>query len=171
MKKIRLAVLSSVFAAIICVSTLIIQIPIPATHGYINPGDCFVIIAGIVLGPLYGALAAGLGSALADLIAGYAVYSPASFVLKALMAIAAFLIAGRSRKVFRFITAALVSEIIMTAGYFLYEFFALGYAAAAASGVPMNLIQGAAGIIISVPVLVTVNRNEKLRNIIYGREL
>ncbi len=171
MKKIRLAVLSSIFAAIICVSTLIIQIPIPATHGYVNPGDCFVIIAGIVLGPLYGALAAGLGSALADLIAGYAVYSPASFVIKALMAAAAFLIAGRSRKTIRFITAAGITEIIMTAGYFLYEFFALGYSAAAVSGVPMNLIQGAAGIIISVPVLVTVNRNEKLRNIIYGREL
>ena len=171
MKKTRLAVLSSVFAAIICVSTLIIQIPIPATHGYINPGDCFVIMAGIILGPVYGALAAGIGSALADLIAGYAVYSPASFAIKAIMAVAAFFIAGKSKRPVRIALAAFAAEIIMAAGYFLYEFFALGYGAAAAAGIPMNLIQGAAGIILSVTLLVTINKNEKLRNIIYGREI
>ena len=170
MKKIRLAVLSSLFAAIICAVTLLIQIPVPSTHGYINPGDCFVITAGILLGPVYGALAAGIGSALADLITGYAVYIPATFVIKALMALAACFIAGKGRKVIRIVLAALSSELIMTAGYFLYEYYVMKFAGAAFSEIPMNLIQGAFAVLVSVPLLVSVNRSEKLRKFLYIKE-
>ncbi len=170
MKKIRLAVLGSLFAAIICAVTLLLQIPVPSTHGYINPGDCFVIIAGAVLGPVYGALAAGIGSALADFITGYAVYVPATFVIKAVMAAAVFLIARKGKKTALTVLASLVSETVMTAGYFLYEFFVLKFAGAALSELPMNLIQGAFAVIVSVPLLISVNRSEKLRKYIYSGE-
>ena len=36
--------------------------------------------------------AAGIGSMMADLFSGYAVYAPATFVIKALMALAAYLL-------------------------------------------------------------------------------
>ncbi|MBQ3935440.1 MAG: ECF transporter S component, partial [Ruminococcus sp.] len=56
--KIIILVLAGLFAAIITVSTMMIRIPTP-TKGYINLGDCFVNIAGWLLGPLYGGAAAG----------------------------------------------------------------------------------------------------------------
>ncbi len=172
MKKMRLAVLSSLFAAIICAVTLLIQIPVPSTHGYINPGDCFVIIAGILLGPIYGPLASGIGAALADLITGYAVYIPATFIIKALMALAACLIAGKGGRIIRIIIAALSSELIMAAGYLLYEYFIIGFGKAAFSEVPMNLIQGLFAVIVAVPILISVNRSKKLRKLLNtGSEL
>ena len=60
-------------AALICVATMVIKIPSPL-NGYINLGDCIVLLSGWLLSPVYGFMAAGLGSALADLFAGYVTY-------------------------------------------------------------------------------------------------
>ena len=70
-KNITRLVFGGLLAAVITVSTMVIQIPTP-TKGYVNLGDSFVIIAGWLLGGWGGALAAGIGSGLADLFAGYA---------------------------------------------------------------------------------------------------
>ena len=69
-QKVRKLVLSALMAALVYVATSIIQIPSPV-NGYVNLGDCFVLLAGWVLGPVYGSLAAGIGSALADMFTGY----------------------------------------------------------------------------------------------------
>ena len=71
---IRKLVLSAMFAALCCVATMIVQIPTVA--GYTNLGECMCLLAGLVLGPWYGLFAAGIGSGLADLLAGYAHYVP-----------------------------------------------------------------------------------------------
>lgn len=90
-------VMTAVFAALTFVATFIIRIPIPVTEGYVNLGDCIVLMSGFLLGPVYGAFAAGIGSAIADLI-GYALYAPATFIIKALTALVSGLIFGLSKK-------------------------------------------------------------------------
>lgn len=149
-QKLSKVVAAALFAAIICVATFIIQIPSPATGGYVNLGDCFVLIAGIYLGYGYGALAAGLGSALADLLAGYAQYAPATFIIKALMAIVAYAvfkaICSKSNTLAK-ITCGLVAEAIMVLGYFGYEAVILKYGMSAAGSILPNVIQGFAGVV------------------------
>ena len=81
-------VLCAMLAALCCLATLVLQIPSPI-GGYLNLGDGFVLASAFLLGPWYGALAAGIGSALADLLGGYVQYVPGTFVIKALMAAAA----------------------------------------------------------------------------------
>ena len=161
--------MGSLFAALICVATLVVQIPIPATHGYINLGDCFVILSGILLGPVYGALASGIGSALTDVISGYAVYAPATFIIKALMALIVSLITKKRKTVLTAVPAAFTAEMIMAGGYYVFEAFILKYGSAALSGVPMNLIQGLAGIVISILMISAINRSEKLKQMFYGK--
>ena len=85
-------VLAALFAAFACVATMSIRIPTPGTGGYIHPGDAVVILSGIILGPHWGLLAAGIGSALADLLGGYFIYVPITFVIKGVVAFAAGLI-------------------------------------------------------------------------------
>ena len=82
---------AAMFTALICVATMIIQIPSPL-NGFVNFGDCFILIAAWVLGPWYGFAAGGIGSALADLFSGYMHYVPGTFVIKGLIAVAAALI-------------------------------------------------------------------------------
>ena len=81
-------VLASMLAALCCVATMIIKIPSPL-KGYLNLGDCIVLLCGWLLSPAYGFAAAGIGSGLADLLSGYVVYAPATFVIKGVMAIIA----------------------------------------------------------------------------------
>lgn len=61
---------AGVMAALICIVTLLITFPIPATEGFFNIGDALVIIASLSFGPIVGGLAGGVGSALADAIGG-----------------------------------------------------------------------------------------------------
>ena len=150
-EKTRKIIISALFAALCCVATMVIQIPSP-TNGYVNLGDCFVLLSGFVLGPVYGTLAAGVGSALADLLSGYAYYAPGTFVIKAAVAIVACLIfkalfAAGKYKILMRIIASLCGEIVMVIGYFGYAALILGNGFSALSGVPSNLVQAAAGII------------------------
>ena len=65
-KKIRKLVLAALLAALVCVATMVVQIPSPM-QGYVNLGDCFVLLSGWLLGPWYGFAAGGIGSMLADI--------------------------------------------------------------------------------------------------------
>lgn len=156
-EKLLKLITAAIFTAIICVATYIVQIPMPATGGYVNLGDCFVLTAGIFLGMGYGTLAAGLGSALADIIAGYMQYAPATFVIKALMAIAVYLIYNSLKKAFgqklsvvAKLIAAVAAEAVMVLGYFGYEAVILKYGLAAAASIPGNIIQGAVGAVAAI---------------------
>ena len=152
-KTIRRLVLSAMFAALSCAATMVIQIPIAT--GYLNFGDGLCLLAGWILGPWYGFAAAGLGSALADLLAGYGAYVPATFVIKGLVALLAGLLLrpGRTKgtpAVWQLALTALPAEAAMVIGYFGFETLVLGEAAAAAAAVPNNVLQAAAGIVLAV---------------------
>lgn len=157
LEKMKKLVSAALFTAVICVATYIVQIPMPATGGYVNLGDCFVLTAGLMLGAGYGALAAGLGSALADMLAGYMQYAPATFVIKALMAVAAYFIFNALKKTFdgkynmvSKIVSVFIAEAIMVIGYFGYEAVILGYGIAAAGSIWGNVIQGLTGAVASI---------------------
>ncbi len=82
-------VMAAMLAALVCVATMIVKIPSPL-KGYLNLGDCVVLLSGWILSPVYGFLAAGIGSALADLFSGYVTYAPATFLIKGIMALIAY---------------------------------------------------------------------------------
>lgn len=139
--------LTALFASLCLVGTLLIPIRLPT--GYFNVGDVFVLLAGWCLGPLYGSVAAGLGSALADIIAGYAMYSPFTFIIKALDAFTAYMVWRLLKKCIhkeRFdiiprAISALIGESIMVAGYLLVDTIFYGFYGAIAS-VFGNALQG-----------------------------
>ena len=151
--KVMKLVLSGLLAAFVTVATMLIHIPTP-TKGYINLGDCFVNISAWMLGPIFGAGAAGIGSAIADLLLGYTVYVPATFIIKALMAMVSFhifrLLSKRMHGFFSRTIAAVAAEIVMIAGYFIFECILYGSFATALTGVPGNIVQGVGGVVISV---------------------
>ena len=89
--KIKKMVLTALLAALTCVATMIIQIPSPM-NGYVNLGDCFVLLSGWLLGPWLGFAASGIGSMLADIFLGYTHYAPGTLVIKGLVALGAALL-------------------------------------------------------------------------------
>ena len=87
---------AALFTALTTVATMVIQVPSP-TGGYLNAGDAIVLLSAFLLGPIWGAVAAGVGSALADILAGYAIYAPATLIIKALMALTAGALLRRAK--------------------------------------------------------------------------
>jgi hypothetical protein len=84
MNKTQKLVLAALLTALVTVATIAFQVPVPATKGYINLGDTVIFLAALLLGPRYGAIAGGVGSALADLLSPYAAWAPFTLVIKGL---------------------------------------------------------------------------------------
>lgn len=160
--------ITALFAALTCVATMIIKIPTPGTGGYIHPGDALVILSGVFLGPVYGFLAAAIGSAFSDLLGGYLLYAPATFIIKGITAAGVAVI---YRKLVPFIKVpslrtvicGIFSTIIVVAGYLGFESFI--YGAGALASVPANIVQGLSGLVISsllIPVLIKLPATKEL---------
>ena len=162
-KTLKKIVLSGLFAAIISVATLL-SVPLP-TGGFANFGDCFVILSGIILGPVYSFFAAGIGSALSDLFLGWANYAPVTFLIKGIMALVAYHIAGRKENfgIIRCSVASITSEAIMICGYFCFELML--YGAGAIANLVGNGLQGIVGVVSAVSFSAVLNKTGLLNKI------
>ena len=89
--------LAGLCAAMVLLLTLL-SLPLPSGIGYLNLGDAGVFLCALLFrnarfglqgrrAALWAGAAAGLGSALADLLLGFTVYMPISFVVKGLTAL------------------------------------------------------------------------------------
>lgn len=162
---------AAMLAALVCIATMIIRIPSPL-GGYINFGDIFVLLGGWVMGPIYGFAVGGIGSALADLFSGYAVYMPGTFIIKGLTAASAAIIfhrlskkEGTILKISRIISA-LAGEIIMIAGYYLYAAIPMGEGfTVALQSLPGNAIQGVFGIVGGMIICTAIEKTRLLSKI------
>ena len=160
--KTKKIVIAALLAALACIATMIIKIPSPL-KGYINLGDCVVLVAGWMLSPAYAFLAAGLGSAFADIFSGYATYAPATFIIKGIMALIAFygfsLLHNKIGRLPSRIVSGIVAEAIMVLGYFVFEGFLYSFAPSIVN-IPPNCIQGVAGLIIGIMIIKSLEKSK-----------
>lgn len=166
----RKIVLTALFAALACVATMIIKVPTLATNGYVNIGDTIVLLSAWLIGGVYGGLAAGIGSALADLLSSYPTYVPGTLIIKFLMAFVAYLIfmaikKANINKVVGYVVSGIVAELIMVAGYFLYESIFLGYGLAAAPSILSNLVQGVTCLVLGYAAILVLESTKAVKMI------
>ena len=129
----------------LCGATLLLtllSIPLPSGYGYVNLGDAGVFLCACLLPGGLGALAAGVGAALADLILGWAVYAPVTLLVKGLTALLAGLALRRAKKAG--LPLSLLCCLLVPLGYFLYETILLTAPVAAVNVLP-NALQAAIG--------------------------
>ncbi|MBA7500078.1 hypothetical protein ES708_00963 [subsurface metagenome] len=161
--------ITSIFAALTCVLTMLISIPVPATGGYINIGDVGVMLTALIFGPVIGSLGGGIGSALADIFLGYPIWAPATFIVKGLEGLIVGLIANprKVRTYFNFydIIAVIIGGLTMVFGYFIVEAFVFNFGIAPALvELPGNLFQSIIGAIISLSLIVVLRIVIKISN-------
>lgn len=169
-KKTQDVVLMGVMAAVIFISTFAIKLP--TATGYIHLGDSMVVLAVMLLGARKGALTAGIGGALADLMAGYAVWIVPTFLCKAAMALViGFLLShispwkGRPRWWFSVVLGGLVELIgYFFAGWILYDW------PGALGGIIGNIIQITAGTLVAFIVAELLQKSALKRLFIYMTE-
>lgn len=162
-------VVTALFAALICVATMLVQIPIPATGGYANLGDGVILICAFLMNPVYAVISAGLGSFLADVLAGYMSYALGTLVIKAGVALIASVLVRKiclsttfKKIIASLIISGVVAEAFMILGYFIYEAAFLGLGLGAASAIIGNIGQGVVGVIVACVATPTLTRSREI---------
>lgn len=134
----RRLVLTALLVGVVAVVTMTVSVPLPGVKGYVNIGDTVVLLSGLIFGPLTGAAAGGFGSALADMLLGYAYWAPWTLIIKGAEGLLAGWLALRWHRA----AAAGTAAGVMVVGYFLAGSLLYGLGPALAS-LPGDLLQGA----------------------------
>ena len=122
--KIKKLVLSGLFAAIICVTTMFPHLPVGVNGGYVHIGDTFIYLAASFLSPAYAALAAAIGAGLADLMVA-PIYIIPTVIIKSLMAL---MFTAKANKLLcrRNALGTVFAGVICSIGYYIAEVILAG---------------------------------------------
>ncbi len=153
--------MTAMMMCIIMVAIFLLRIPIPFTQGYVNLSDGIISIAVILMGMKYGTAAAALGSMLGDIVGGFAMWAPWTFVIKGGMAFITALVVsalgkssfGKERRWTSRVIGMICGGCFMVPGYFVAEKIMYGSWAVAALGIPWNIGQFAVGIVLALCIL------------------
>ena len=118
MSKTKYICFTAVFAAIVCVATLLIQIPIPL--GYFNIGNCLILFFACLLPFPYGIIVGSMGCAIADLLS-YPVWTVPTIIIKALMVLCFYGLTKLpiKKRYGKLLVASIISMLIPFVGYTL----------------------------------------------------
>ena len=163
-------VYTSLMICLILLGTIVFRIPVPMTQGYVHLGDAMVFLGVMLLGRKQGAAAAALGSALGDVLGGYAFWAPWTLAIKFAMAFVTGSIIERTSQGEHYhkpsgatATAAMIASmaaggLVMCAGYLAAERIMYGSWALAAISLPWNIGQFTVGIAVSAAALKLLDR-------------
>lgn len=116
--KTRSVVMTAVFTAIIFVLTAILHIPAPS--GYVHLGDAILYTSAIILDMPFALIAGALGEGLADVAGGFAMYLPATIIIKVAVALLFVSVRNRENRLLTKYTVimTLPAAIVTVGGYF-----------------------------------------------------
>lgn len=140
--------MSAVFAAAVAVATMAISIPVGL--GYLNFGEVVIYTAAFLFGGIVGGLAGGIGAAAADVILGFAMYAPITFVAKGIEGYVVGRLAGTSTR--SKLVAVAAGAPFMIAAYVLARAYFEGIPAAIFQELPIDIIQAVVGAAIALPI-------------------
>lgn len=158
--KIKKLVLSGVFAAIICVTTMFPHLPVGVNGGYVHIGDTFIYLAASFLPASYAAIASAIGAGLADLMVA-PVYVLPTIIIKPLMALM-FTSKGSRLLCRRNVLGTFFAGIICTLGYYIAEVVLAGNFISPLVSTLQGLVQPVASGIIYAVIASVIDKKRDL---------
>lgn len=154
----------AMMGALVFLATYFIKIP--SINGYTHLGDCMIFISVLILGWRKGALAGGVGAALADFLGGYMQWVILTFFIKAIMAIIMGLITEKLFPKLRFgwIIGAVTGGIFQVVGYTLVKIPLFGMAYAITE-LPVLTMQTISGIVLAFIIITSLAESGTIRKL------
>lgn len=150
--------------ALVFIATMMlnIKLPIAANGGLVHLGTAMLFICAILFGPKKGALAGAIGMGLFDIVAGWTLWAPFTFITRGVQGYIVGKIAwgnGREGKHVGYnILAMVVSVPPMLLGYFICEGILFNSWIIPLASIPGDLVQNAAGLLIAIPLCTILKR-------------
>lgn len=144
--------------------TYLIKIPYFGGNGYFNFSDTLIIYFSLVLNPIVSIVASCIGSALADLASGYAIFILPTILAKGLESLAVILLFKflKNKKVLKYLVF-IVPPLLMVIIYFVSYIIIFGINYAMMSSI-YDLIQSISAMLLSF-ALVKIISHIPLKNI------
>jgi len=161
--KIQNLTILGLLIALVAVSTMMIKVPVVSTEGYVHLGDSMIFLSAIIFGKKKGAIAGGIGSAMADLLLGYTHWIIPTLIIKGLMGYFVGLISnGESDNLIniRNSISLIFGSLWMVFGYFVAGGIMKGSFLVAATSIPANSIQAFAGALIFIPIGIALKKTK-----------
>ena len=129
-----------------------LRLPIAANGGLIHLGNVPLFLAAILFGRRTGALAGAFGMGLFDLLSGWYLWAPFTFVIVGFMGFSVGAITEKHHGYGWNAFAIAMACIIKVVGYYIAEGFIYGSWAAPVTSIPGNLVQIGVAAIIVIPI-------------------
>lgn len=156
---IQLALLGLLSAGVF-IATTVFRFPVPNSNLYgFNLGEAVIYIIALLFGGWPAAIAGGIGSALADVIGGYPVWAPITFVIKGSEGFVVGYISKRSGFKKDFL-AVFCGAVIMVIGYSISAGILYGIGAVLVEFIG-DVFQTAIGGLIAIPIARSLRRTMK----------
>lgn len=157
---IRTLTITALGIALTYVATAFInlRLPIVANGGLIHLGNVVLFVVAAIFGKKIGAVSAGVGMALFDLLGGWLLWAPFTLIIVALMGYAVGAITEKHKTTGWLIFAVVVALIIKILGYYIAEGIIYGNWIAPAASIPGNIVQVVVGGIIAIPVITVLKK-------------
>ena len=140
-----------------------IRLPIAANGGLVHLGNVPLFLAAIIFGKKTGAFAGAFGMELFDLLSGWTLWAPFTFVIVGLMGFAVGKIT-ENRIGFRWnVLAIAVACVIKVVGYYIAEVIIYRNWIAPVLSIPGNLVQIGVAAVIVLPIVEIVRKAVKAR--------
>ena len=140
-----------------------IRLPIAANGGLVHLGNVPLFLAAIIFGKKTGAFAGAFGMGLFDLLSGWTLWAPFTFVIVGLMGFAVGKIT-ENRIGFRWnVLAIAVACVIKVVGYYIAEVIIYRNWFAPVLSIPGNLVQIGVAAVIVLPIVEIVRKAVKAR--------
>ncbi len=157
--------ITALATALVCLATMVVQIPIPL--GYAHLGDSCIILVSLMFGAKIGIFAGGVGSAMADILTGFAQWSLPTLIIKCIMGLVIALI-GYNKKEFKVLgvrpaAGAIAGLVWMIAGYTIAGIVMYGSVAAGVSQIPGLAAESVLNICVFYAVGYAISKTHILR--------
>ena len=157
-------ILTSMLIALVFVATLLlnIKLPITANGGLVHLGTAMLFIVSILFGPKKGAAAGAVGMGLFDLVSGWTLWAPFTFLIRGLQGYIVGKIAwsrGHNGNSFGFnLLGTIISTPFMIAGYYLCEAILFRSWIIPLASIPGDIVQIVIGIAVAIPACVVLKK-------------
>lgn len=157
-KKTRSLIESSFLIALVFVATLFlnIRLPIAANGGLVHLGSAMLFICAILFGPRKGAIAGAFGMGLFDLVSGWTLWAPFTFITRGIQGFIVGYIAHSTKikcnETLKNTMAIFISVPPMLAGYYVFESILFKSWIIPLASIPGNLVQSFIGLAVALPL-------------------
>lgn len=163
-EKIKFITITAMAAALTYVFTAFVNVrlPIAANGGLIHLGNVPLFLMAMLFGRKTGMIAGAVGMGLFDLLSGWTLWAPFTFIIVGIMGYVVGLINEKHMQYQWKVVSIIVALVIKVVGYYIAEIILYGNFVAPIASVPGNVIQiTVAGIVVLAviqPIEIAVKR-------------